>query len=50
MHNIEEYEMSEYQKYINLVAQKKTDFYLSKNNNNILRLNSYKNLKIFLLS
>ena len=24
MHNIEEYEMSEYQKYINLVAQKKT--------------------------
>ena len=43
MHNIEEYEMSEYQKYINLVAQKENkSFYLSKNNNNILRLNSYR--------
>ncbi len=49
-HNIEEYEMSEYEKYIDIVARKENkNFYLSKNNNNILRLNSYKNLKNFFI-
>ena len=46
IHNIKEYEMQEYQKYINIITHRENkDLYISKNNNNLLRLNSFKNLK-----
>jgi hypothetical protein len=46
MHSIDEYEMSEYQKYVNIITYRENkNLYITKNNNNILRLNSFKNLK-----
>ena len=46
MHIIDEYEMSEYQKYVNIITHRENkNLYITKNNNNILRLNSFKNLK-----
>ena len=46
MHKINGYEMNEYQKYVNIIAyREKRNFYIAKNNNNILRLNSFKKLK-----
>jgi hypothetical protein len=45
-HNIDRYEMSEYQKYVNIITyREKKNFYITKNNNNILRLNSFQNSK-----
>ena len=46
MHSIGEYEMSEYQKYVNIITHRENkNLYITKNNNNILRLNNFKNLK-----
>ncbi len=46
MHSIDEYEMNEYQKYANIITHRENkNLYITKNNNNILRLNSFNNLK-----
>ncbi len=46
MHTIDEYEMKEYQKYINIITHRENkNLYITKNNNNIIRLNSFNNLK-----
>lgn len=45
-HNIGENEMIEYQKYVNIITfRENKNLYIAKNNNNILRLNSFKKLK-----
>ena len=46
IHSIDKYEMSEYQKYVNIITYRENkNLYITKNNNNILRLNNFKNLK-----
>ncbi len=51
IHNIDEYEINEYKKFINIVTYRENKkLYISKNNNNILRLKTFRNLKnIFLI-
>ena len=45
-HSINKYEMGEYKKYINVITYRENkNLYIAKNNNNILRLNRFKNLK-----
>ena len=45
-HNIDKFELDEYQKYINIITFKNNkNYYLSKNNINLLRLNNLSNLK-----
>jgi hypothetical protein len=50
-HNINKFELDEYHKYINTITYRENkNFYITKNNINVLRLNNFRNLKnIFLI-